>query len=463
MQTASANIGGPAFDTSLVGAVPTSTHTPRPSVSGDELDTVPSWRATGTMAVITGTLTFNTLLASMTALGLPVNAGMVILCEMILLSAALGLGLNARLALPVIVAVFVSYMFFLMMLRPGIDLKAVRDILVPIAFYFVGRNLRDIAIMDRFVIGVGAFIVCFGFFEWAAVDLYVQYVGPLEYYIARGTVEAGDVSDYVRETGLFASGTRYGDRNLFPGLVGDHRVSSVFLEPVSMGNFGAILFMWGAFRSGMKNRWMVFALAALCIIGSDARFGLMASVAVGAALLIARFTPRIALFVLPFAILAGLFAYGQTSIAILWDDNFSGRILWAAQIIDSLSWKHVLGISYIELFVADSGYAYVLTQIGIVGMVFVWALFVYTKGPNLDAWRFRFAFGVYLCLNLLVSNSAFSIKTGAILWAMLGVADCAQRVRSSYRRRDSKPRSMGSPVAFDDGLVVEPALASQRI
>ncbi|MEO0495967.1 MAG: UDP-phosphate alpha N-acetylglucosaminyltransferase [Pseudomonadota bacterium] len=416
-------------------------------------DVVPAWRVFTTMAVIAGTLVFNTILASLTALGLPVNAGLVILSELVLLSVALGLGLNARLALPVIIAVFVSYMFFIMMLRPGIDLKAVRDILVPIAFYFVGRNLRDIALMDKFVIGIGAFIVGFGFFEWAAVDLYVQYVGPLEYYIARGTVDRADVSDLVLETGLFASGTRYGDRNILPGLVGDHRVSSVFLEPVSMGNFGAILFMWGAFRAGMKNRWMVFALAALCIIGSDARFGMIASVAVLSALLVAPFVPRFGLFVLPFAITAALFAYGQSSIAILWEDDFSGRILWAAQIMHSLSWQHVLGISSNELFVADSGYAYVLMQIGIVGMVFVWALFVYTKGPNLDAWRFRFAFGIYLCLNLLVSNSAFSIKTGAILWAMLGVADCAKRMGKFQRRKDSKPRSMGRPTAFDPVLL----------
>ena len=114
--------------------------------------------------------------------------------------------------------------------------------------------------------------------------------------------------------------------------------------------------------------------------------------------------------------------------------------MWASQIIDTLTWQHVLGISPNELFVADSGYAYVLMQIGIVGMVFVWALFVYSRGPNLDAWRFRFAFGIYLCLNLLVSNSAFSIKTGAILWAMLGVADCARMAGQKKRTASGAAR-----------------------
>ncbi|MEM1365626.1 MAG: UDP-phosphate alpha N-acetylglucosaminyltransferase [Pseudomonadota bacterium] len=450
-----------AFDTSLLGWNHYAEQVERAPTCKTQ-NAAPIWRVRSSFLVIGGTLTFNTILASMTAFGLPVNAGLVILSELVLLSAALGLGLNNRLALPMLIGVFVSYMFLLMMLRPGIDLKAVRDILIPIAFYFVGRNLRDIEVMDRFVIALGSFVVAFGFFEWALTDLYVQYVGPLNYYIARGTVNAEDVSDLVRETGLFASGTRYGDRNFFPDLVGDHRVSSVFLEPVSMGNFGAILFMWGAFRSGMKNRWIPFALAALCIIGSDARFGMMATIAVGGALLIAPLAPRIVLFVLPFAITGALFAYGQSSIAILWDDNFSGRILWASQILDSLTWRHVLGISSDELFVADSGYAYVLTQIGFLGMIFVWAVFVYTSGPNLDAWRFRFAFGIYLCLNLVVSNSAFSIKTGAILWAMLGVADCARKMGSDQRRRASKPKSIGRPVAFDAALLPA-AGAGQRI
>jgi putative polymerase len=295
----------------------------------------------------------------------------------------------------------------------------------------VGRNLRDIEAMDGFVKFIGVLVVAIGLFEWAALSTYLSFVRPLDYYIARGTVNAADVPEWVMESGLFASGQRYGARNILPSILGDHRVSSVFLEPVSMGNFGAILFLWGLFRKGMKGRWIVFASAASVIALSDARFGMFACLAVGVALVVARAVPRPFLFALPFVIMAGLFAYGQSTISVLWDDNFSGRILWASKILHTLSWKEVIGISSNEAFVADSGYAYTLTQIGMAGLVFVWALFVFSRGPNFDAWRFRFAFGIYLCLNLIVSNSAYSIKTGAILWVMLGVADCARRSQLS--------------------------------
>jgi putative polymerase len=44
-----------------------------------------------------------------------------------------------------------------------------------------------------------------------------------------------------------------GGRNLLPFL-GNHRVSSIFLEPASAGNFGIIVFMWALVRSLMERR-----------------------------------------------------------------------------------------------------------------------------------------------------------------------------------------------------------------
>ena len=52
---------------------------------------------------------------------------------------------------------------------------------------------------------------------------------------------------------------RYEGRTLLPWL-GEHRVSSVFLEPVSVGNFGAICFSWIVLRNWSRPFSMLLRL-----------------------------------------------------------------------------------------------------------------------------------------------------------------------------------------------------------
>ena len=57
-------------------------------------------------------------------------------------------------------------------------------------------------------------------------------------------------------------------------FLGDHRVSSLFLEPSSLGNFGALVTLWAVVRSRMEGRlylWCVLGGLALLIL-SDTRF-----------------------------------------------------------------------------------------------------------------------------------------------------------------------------------------------
>ncbi|MDN3721714.1 hypothetical protein QW131_27455 [Roseibium salinum] len=53
----------------------------------------------------------------------------------------------------------------------------------------------------------------------------------------------------------------------------------MFLEPVTMGNFGAFLCLWALFRSGMRHRALIFVAAFVAIVLPDARFGMFVCVA----------------------------------------------------------------------------------------------------------------------------------------------------------------------------------------
>lgn len=375
-----------------------------------------------TLALLVGALTFNTALCFLNTNVMGVNDTMVMGSEVVLVATALYLGLGRNAAPYVVLAVFMSYAAMLMAMRPLLDPKAVRDFLIPIAFYLLGRSCRDPRLADRAALICGLIVVVFGLFEFLALDVYVKYFNIIKYYVARGTVAPSDVK---ADTGaLFASGIRPDARTLLPFL-GPHRASSVFLEPISTGNFGAIIYIWCLNRKDMRKRWLTMATGIGAIILSDSRFGANVCVVATAAWFVAPRTPRFVWLAAPFFVLAGLAIYGFTSAEVKWENNFGGRLLWTARLVTSLSPAAVWGLSPDKPFLSDSGYAYTLNQIGLVGALGFWSLFIFTPESSPRAWRFKVCVATYICLLMLVSDSVYSIKTAALLWFLTGTSDAA--------------------------------------
>ncbi len=374
------------------------------------------------LALLIGALTFNLALCFLNTNVMGVNDVMVMGCEVVLVAAALALGLGRSVAPYLLLAVFLSYAALLMAMRPLIDPKAVRDFLIPIAFYLLGRSCNDLRIADRAALISGLIVVAFGLFEFLALDVYVTYFNIIKYYVARGTVAPSEVSG---QTGaLFASGLRPDARTLLPFL-GPHRASSVFLEPISTGNFGAILYIWTLNRKGMRKRWLTMATGIAAIILSDSRFGANVCIVATLAYVVAPLTPRFLWLAAPFVVLIGLAVYGFTSAEVNWQNNFAGRLLWTAKLVTSLSPEAVWGLSAEKPFLSDSGYAYSLNQIGLVGVIGFWSLFIFAPENSPRAWRFKVCVATYICLLMLVSDSVYSIKTAALLWFMTGTSDVA--------------------------------------
>ncbi|WP_293810426.1 UDP-phosphate alpha N-acetylglucosaminyltransferase [uncultured Bosea sp.] len=374
------------------------------------------------LALLVGALTFNMALCFLNTNVMPVNDTMVMGCEVVLVATTLYLGLGRNAAPYLLLAVFLSYAALLMAMRPLIDPKAVRDFLIPIAFYLLGKTYNDPRLADRAALICGSIVVVFGLFEFLALDLYVTYFNIIKYYVARGTVAPSDVSS---QTGaLFASGLRPDSRTLLPFL-GPHRASSVFLEPISTGNFGAILYIWTLNRKGMAHRWLTMATGLTAIVLSDSRFGANVCIVATVAYLAAPWTPRFVWLAAPFVALIGLATYGFTSAEVNWQNNLAGRLLWTARLLTSLSPEAVWGLSPEKPFLSDSGYAYSLNQIGLIGVIGFWSLFIFTPENSPRAWRFKVCVAAYICLLMLVSDSVYSIKTAALLWFMTGTSDAA--------------------------------------
>ncbi|WP_179956078.1 UDP-phosphate alpha N-acetylglucosaminyltransferase [Pannonibacter tanglangensis] len=397
----------------------------------------PEWMAL-VWLVIAGTLFFNLGLAFLNTRVMGISQNHVVLCELALTGLALGLAMTRRASLYVVITLYITYMLMLMAIRAEMDLKSIRDALVPIIFYFVGRQIQDIRQVDLIVLWSAIAVLVVGLFEFLFLELYTANVNIFDYYVARGTITA-DTNFLGEDNALFHSGVRYGGRNFF-GFLGNHRVSSVFLEPVSMGNFGAFLVLWGVFRRDMARRWLLLAIAFTLIILCDARFGMFVSLLFFAVAPFYRAAPRVLMLLAPVAIVVALMIYATAANRIGWDDTLTGRWLFSGQLLMKLDWRGILGISTNTTYLSDSGYAFALFQTGAIGLLALWALYVYAPINTDEAWKFKVLLVVYICLLMIVSYSLSTIKTGGLLWLCAGAVDAWRRGHDPAAR-SATPRS----------------------
>ncbi|MDB5555708.1 MAG: rfe [Rhizobium sp.] len=394
----------------------------------------------GAIASVMGGLAFNLFLCFVNTRIMPMRDSHVMLMEMAIIGTALIVAMDRRAGLYLFLGIFISYMLMLFTLRGASDLKAVRDILIPVIFYAMGSRLRDLKLADNLAVWSAIVVLFFAFFEYFLLDLYLEWFNVLGYYISKGTVTLTE--SYGATKGLFISGSRPEPRTIL-SFLGQHRVSSVFLEPVSMGNFGVIIFSWAMFRRGWSGRWFLFAAALAMVVLADARFGLFTCILIVLLAPFFKVIPRTFWLVTPFLLLALIAAYGFATGTNGGPNDLSGRIAVTAHILTELSLPVVLGVEATAQFTADSGLAYTLTKFGLFGFIALWATFIFMPFRNARAWDFHSMMIVYLLLIMVISNSFFSIKTGALMWFMAGTVSAVDipAVKSIWSRLMERTQS----------------------
>ena len=395
-------------------------------------------------ALVIGAITFNSILCFMNTHIATIQTSSVIVSEMAILGLAL-LAIHRTIEprYAIIMAVIIIYTLVLAFIRSGIspneglNVKISRDLLIPVTFLVLGKAQSNIKVADNIVYVATAAILFFAIFEYLYLDAYLNVFRVTEYYVARGTLDALSPSlQYAG--GLMVSGIRPAEqgRALLPFL-GDHRVSSLFLEPIGLGNFGCLVTLWAVARSKMEQRlrfWSIAAGIALIVL-SDTRFN-AAFLVLGIPILLIN--PRIttpAIVAMPFILIFGLLLSaalsGQSHAEIR--DNvpflegmsvqdrllYSGRVLLDFDIFNWLGMKATLAQTF------DAGYAYVLTNIGLIGLAASWFWFMSLGGHSRYFYAFRNANAAYFAAFFCISASQFTIKTAALLWFLMGVLSVA--------------------------------------
>jgi len=402
------------------------------------------WRSDVLSAVIVASVVFNFVLCFVNTNVFRTSAGLVIAAELALIATTLLLLIGRGFDLFVIIAAWVAYTIFLGALQGSFDPKPARDMMIPIVFYFAAREIGSREAGDRLVAACVWTVLAIGLYEYFFLKQFVKQFDILGYYVSRGTVQAAAAE--LSEDRLFASGMRYEGRTLLPFL-GEHRVSSVFLEPVSVGNFGAICFAWIALRNWDRPlRMLVRLLPVVTIfVFADARFGLAVSLLSLLIYLVAKYTSRILVLIGPFALIVVLGWIGAVFPDVAWDNTLRGRILLSGQMISKLGFEDVFAFVRNDGFTSDSGYTYTMVKIGLVGFLGMWALFVLTPARDLASWRYRIFVAVYLSLLLIISNSVYSIKTAALLWYLVGALDAEPKEAAAEERIETPARRRYRP------------------
>jgi putative polymerase len=324
------------------------------------------------------------------------------------------------LGLCLVVTLLLANSVALALVRQSFDPKPLRDLMVPLVFLGVGMNASSEATADRLLQRGIWLVLAFALFEFFFVDLFTRFFDVYSYYLARGV---GDPSmGLYRLDKLVASGIRPEaiGRTILP-VLGSHRASSVFIEPVSFGNFAVICAAWGLAKGRERWRAGVFfvAAAAAMLVLADSRFGL---VAIGLLVLL-----RLALMrgaepvgiVFPF-VAAGVVVLIASG-AAEHSDSFLGRLTLTGRTLMSMSGREILGWVTPAHGYFDMGYPYVLANFGLLACLLLWAAFWLLPLAEGTGRRVQLYVALYLALILCVSGtSVFAFKTSAVLGFLLG-------------------------------------------
>jgi putative polymerase len=375
--------------------------------------------------LVVAAVTFNFLLAVLNAQGMPITTGAVVASEVVLiLTIHCYAIINYRAEMvPWYLLIGLSIAFFILrsLATGNIEVKYVRDVAIIPTFIILGLT-SGVKVMDRTVLVIFSIVTLVGVIEAFFPNVYSNLVNVKSFYIAtRGNT---DVDFYNGDSTLFFSSMRPQER-LF-NFIDMPRMSSIFLEPVSLGNYCVIMTAYLCVRFRQLSVWTLLIGSiglAFLLVGCDGRLAAGSMVLVVGIVVVAPYLPR---FSAPLYLPLVLICAAVIVLALDPDgqaDDLPGRI---AHTIDTLSRYELadwLGMSdgYLGLAM-DSGIAYLIMTQSIIGTAVIW-LFIACVREHRNLSQVQFTHGIllYFVLTMMVSYSMLTIKTAALAWFMDGV------------------------------------------
>ena len=415
--------------------------------------------------IVYGTVLFNVTLSFVNANVTPLTSTPVVACEALLDGSALLCCFTVRSPLRIW---WVGLMVFLgavnivgVLGNEHLDPKFVRDVLIIPIYAYLGLCVCRNDLI-KIMLPLQAIVLAGTLFEAASAEQFGRLLKITSYYInTRGFEQSRFWS--TENTDLFVSATRPGERFLF-SFLNLHRLSSVFLEPVSLGNYVVIISMmvvtlWH--RLGFGEKVFFVTSSFIILVGSDGRFAVVSILAIIVLRIVAPLMPRYSnVFYLPIVVGGGAMAVEALHLSPVGDD-FPSRTAGSVEALSAMTPAALFGFDAAHAYsVMDSGIAYLVYSQSVVGAIAVWA-FIALGLPQRDRESIAFAHmaSFYFATNLLISYSVFSIKTAGVLWFMLGAMGRDRAIAASKSAsvplRAPRPLTLASAtssrIALDNG------------
>jgi putative polymerase len=406
--------------------------------------TAPVDKTKWVVIVVVASVCYLAVLSFINARGIGVSPAIVGMAEALIFAACLGIQLP-RLPLPTLAFVFCAgaWVAFTWLIRQSADVKSARDLIIPILFLSLGRHVADVNLADRILKIIVGILVAVGLFEAVFTDAYASLFNTFLFYSRVTGISESAASFKGQMLSLNGYRPEGIGRTILPFILGSHRTSSVFLEPIALGNFAMILLAWVLSKSLSEIRQArEFILAVvLLVVLSDSRFGLLAS----AMMISFRCLPlpMVQRLAPTFPILSLAAVIGVAALTPTIGDNFLGRITTSGMALLSFDWTMLLGLGSPMPNFGDMGFAYLLSRFGApLVIVFIGTLFLMPMADERGI-RFRIFIMVYFFANIAISGtSVFALKTAGIMWFLFGVL-CAAKPDQGVGPPVSEPTRVG--------------------
>lgn len=352
-----------------------------------------------------------------------ITAGPIIAVEMLIIGCTLIYSFHRLTAANVywlyIIAALSLIVALVSMMQGYIVMKPMRDVLIVPAFVALGLTTRKIN-YTPIILCLSGFVTIIALLEAFDADQFLNIFNFKSYFVSKGAME--DLKWLPMNT--FASGMRPGGRFLFD-IPGIHRISSVFLEPVSLGFYA---FISGLYFVAMKNRISKTAL----IIGLTLSFvliwlsdGRMALSCLFYSLIFrwvfVHIHHRFNVLIFPLMFIMA-YIIDINGLMDITGEGVGARFHSTFQSLSNMNIDVLLGNSKdFPIFTADSGIAYIVTNLGIWGALLYWlSPIFYARKMTPEARVFLAGLAFYISFGFLISAAIYSIKSASLLWCLLG-------------------------------------------
>lgn len=314
-----------------------------------------------------------------------------------------------------------------------LDPRSLYNVLVIPIFMLLGMTLKQ---LRAWMINIPmAVVTVVALADGLLRDQFAAVVNPLSYYRLTRDWVASQNSAFSEDTGLYVGADRSG--GLVFSFISDHRVGSIFLEPLSLGYFAVIIVIaYAVIYDG--NRYKFLAGGAVCLfltLLADTRTAAFLVLFSCVIVLSVRRVPRVLALMMPAIIIT------LGGIMYFMDQGGGGDLTFRLGLtykafFQANSLSFLLGdVSSEQIY--DSGMISIIHDTGVVSSL----LGIYLVSGCINFYWKRFSSVpflaiVYVMTTLLFGGAVFSIKTAAMFGMLIGVSgrlsDASQKLPTKF-------------------------------